>query len=178
MKIFFVLLMLLGTKAHAVKTADCPKNIEAEFGDFKFHLSFNEMNDMEDDSSCVVDCYNEEGMALAQKELEAAASIKASLQLAYTLAGRCFYSGQFEGKPFTAEIAGTFSQGSANKARLISSWQGAAIYSNLVSMSPEKIELATDVSTVYYVGEHCSYGECVVDHIFLGTAGFSSLKAK
>lgn len=174
MKFLFVAVLFWSAHAHAVRTADCPTTLEAKFSDFKFHLSFE--RDSENDSSCVVDCYNEEGMALAQKELETAKQIEGTLKLAYKLTGVCAYSGQFNGKPFTAELRGTFNEGSVNKAQIVATWDGVAIYSTLASMSPDKIELLGSTSIIYYIGEYCSYGDCVVDHIHLGTAAASELK--
>lgn len=167
-----ILSFLFCSQAFAVVTKDCPQQIQLKLSSF----SLDTLAAQYDDEDCWYDCYNEPGLEEAQNTLKALESIEVKLQLTSARSAVCQYKGELNSLPVFAKIDGTFNPHATKKATLTTYWNSLVFYTGLSSMKPESITSLSPVSGLYYNGEHCSWGECIPDHIRVGLANSTELK--
>lgn len=170
-------LLFAGLSAQAVQVSECPKNLKWEISQF----SFNPLYDPArvpglGASDCLYDCENDEAVVQVQLSLKAAQSVSASLHLVRAVDAICQYEGMSQlDQPVNASIRGSFRKNAKERAYLVVFTGGGAFFTNLQAMSPTQIVPAKKEASIYVVGENCSYGECALSYLKVGSAQKLSL---
>lgn len=168
-----LLIFLLCTPVYAVVVKDCPKNIELNFS----LMELDEyQTDQLDRNNCWYDCHNDRGIVEAQNTLKEFPYLGLKLSLQSARSAVCEYKGELENLSVYAKIEGSFRDGAASKARLTTYWNSLVIYTRLGSMKPDSIEPLSSFSSLYYNGESCHWGDCLPNHISVGSARSTELR--
>lgn len=115
-------------------------------------------------------------------------TVSAELTLQYTYSSKCSYQAIDPDRYiYSVVLKGTFRQGSSNVPTMIAymnlpisgltenSIGSAVAYSRLTKVTKQGIEISGDTA-LYYRGEMCSWGDCIPDHVYLGSFGVTEAK--
>lgn len=177
MKLLVLVSLLIGLKAQAVVTADCPALLQYSVSGIQVDPAYATGTFSNEDGRCLFDCYNDEGLIQLGYQLKGLVAFDGQLKLVEAQNAICRYESNSQELPVFAEIRGTFNPGSKDPAHLRIKWSSAIVFVKLKSMAPESIVTLSANSKVYYQGEYCSYGDCSVDYIQVGVVQNIQIKA-
>jgi hypothetical protein len=165
-------LILSGSLAQAIPAKDCPDKLTLTY------------------SNPIIE---KEWAQEQYAEFEAQyGAITAELEKSSADAGTCYYLTVNSKDSWVsgARIRGTFKSGSKNPPVLTAfmslpvkkSAKGAnlgeaVVYTPIKALQPDKVELVSETSSLYYQTTDCSYGDCTAKYIRLGTVT-TTLSAK
>jgi hypothetical protein len=172
---FAILVFFFCAPAFAVVVKDCPQKIKMNLNSINLDALTPPYST--DDNDCWYDCYNEPGLSRAMNLLEQYNAITIELELTLARSAVCNYKGKLDSSPVYAKIEGSFRPNATKKATLVTYWNSLVMYTSLGEMNPAFIAPLSPVTGLYYNGEYCDWGECVPNHIRLGLANSTDLKA-
>lgn len=160
--ILSLILMTLSFEAFSITTKNCPEKLELGLKGFR---------------QGVVPAPDEQNANLpyAYINLETIGSLDDVLELRSTANSTCYYSGD----SFTAKISGSLKEGAKKPAVLAVYFNDAiknlnldyVVYSSIEKLTKDKaLVLKKGAGNLYYQGEQCSWGDCVVQNFKVGFA--------
>jgi hypothetical protein len=166
-----IAILFTSLSASAVRTKDCPDSLEVSLSNFENYEILDENGGY--------DNWNDPGIARVQDFLKNTAEVKVSAQLKYTPSGQCYYVGQNQdGEYATIRLEGTLKANAVQPATMtVYASDDLVTYHPIESLKKTELKIeAVPFYNTYYRGEYCDWGECVPDHINIGTVEVISVK--
>ena len=166
MKNFLLLLTLFASSASfAVSTKKCPDTFKLEISRFKAEVEPGRDDHNPQLPFAYINVANMKSRSVVMNKKTAANAT-------------CTYSNDDSENYYYAKLDGSLREGSANPATLTvyftEMYQGMhldyVVYAPVKDMTKDKVLVLDGKSSLYYAGEHCSWGDCIPDHIRLGSA--------
>jgi hypothetical protein len=171
MKLITLIALIPFFSAQAVVVKTCPEKVTVSLP----KIFNNDVIDEEafgDDSSFPFDGWNGPGIFRLQQKLAKLGSLTLELDLIRTGNSQCSYRGVDQNGDYaSAVLYGSTRQGAKEPATLKFYAVGSlAGYVGISEVAQSGLTSRHQFAGLYYRGEHCSWGDCIPDHISIGSA--------